>query len=393
MSDYGITAVGFNRKRLDTIISEMEADLKAVFGVNFNLAPESPDGQMVGIFAKALADLYEIAESSYNSVNVSAATGAALSRLVQLGGVTRKAAAPSRADILVTGTPGAVIPAGSEVKSPDTGAAFTTDDVITLSAGGSGTGTVTAADSGPTAVQAGTIVEVSTPVAGWATVTNPSNGTTGSNEETDAELRTRYIATRGVAGAGTVDAIYAAVSNLSGVTELRVEENRNDSTIIESGLPGHHVRVTVVGGDDDEIAAAIWQNKPAGIGTNGNQFLRLLDSQGNPQGVSFSRPAPVNIHVEILLTGVSDPEGDPKLTGVAALIKTAIVTWAEATIGVGENIIASQLYTPVNEVASGYQVGSLKVKLGSTGALEDVVALASDEIAGFAEANINVLVL
>ena len=193
MSDFGVTELGFNRKRLDVIKAEIEADLKALFGANLNVEPESPDGQIVGIFSKALADLYEVAESAYNSVNVSAATGAALSRLVQLGGTTRKAASPSTATVELLGTAGTTIPAGSEIKSPSTDVSFTLDDAVTIGPGGSGTGTITAAVTGATAVSAGTITEIGTPVAGWDSVNNPANGTTGSDTETDAELRARYV--------------------------------------------------------------------------------------------------------------------------------------------------------------------------------------------------------
>lgn len=393
MSDFGVTELGFNRKRLDVIKAEIEADLKALFGANLNVEPESPDGQIVGIFSKALADLYEVAESAYNSVNVSAATGAALSRLVQLGGTTRKAASPSTATVELLGTAGTTIPAGSEIKSPSTDVSFTLDDAVTIGPGGSGTGTITAAVTGATAVSAGTITEIGTPVAGWDSVNNPANGTTGSDTETDAELRARYVATRGVAGSGTVDAIFAAVSNVTGVDELRVDENRGDSTIIESGLPPHSVRVIVTGGDDDEIANAIWQNKPAGIATDGNNFVFITDSQGNPQGISFSRPAPVIVQVEVAMSLVSDPEGDATTTtGIETEVKNAIVEWAENNISVGENVIATALYTPVNEVAARYDVFSLKVRLQG-GTLESTAPIASDGIASISFGNINVLVV
>lgn len=393
MDNFGITPLGFNRKRLDTIVGEVEADLRAIFGANLNLTPESPDGQVVGIFSKALADLYELAESSYNSVNIAAATGASLSRLVQLGGITRQPASASTATIQATGTPGAVIPAGSEVVSPSTAATFTTDEEITLNSAGTGSGTVTALVRGPTAVQAATLAGIGSPVAGWQTVTNETSGTTGTNEETDAELRARFIASRGTAGAGTIDAIYAALANLPGVTELRVEENRNSATVTESGLPGHHIRVTIIGGDEDAIANTIWQNKPAGIGTDGNQFIVIEDSQGNRQGVSFSRPSKVAVGVELLITNPADPEGDPIPNGVQEAIRQAIVSWSLDNLSVGENVIASQLYTPVNEVIGGYQVLELRVRLEPDGGSTAQVAMASDNIADISVDNVRVLVV
>ena len=66
MSDYGITETGFKRKRLDQILDELNGAVKAVFGDNFNVSPESPDGQINGVIAEVFANLWEGFEESYH---------------------------------------------------------------------------------------------------------------------------------------------------------------------------------------------------------------------------------------------------------------------------------------------------------------------------------------
>ena len=89
MPDFGITPEGFNRKRLDQLLNELNDEVKSIFGDNFNVSPESPDGQVNGTISESNANLWEIAEESYNAFNPSAATGVTLSNLVQLNGITR----------------------------------------------------------------------------------------------------------------------------------------------------------------------------------------------------------------------------------------------------------------------------------------------------------------
>jgi hypothetical protein len=98
-----------------------------------------------------------------------------------------------------------------------------------------------------------------------------------------------------------IDAIFAAVANVPGVTQNVVLENDTDVTD-SNGLPPHSFQVIVVGGVDEEIANVIWLKKPAGILSFGSATTQILDSQGIPHDISFSRPTTVDIYVEIDLT-------------------------------------------------------------------------------------------
>ena len=124
MSEFGISEQGFKRKRLDQLLQEINDEMKIVFGDNFNVSPESPDGQVNGVISESNANLWEIAEEAYDAFNPSAATGVSLSNLVQLNGITRSPATSSRANLDITGTSGVLIPAGSLISTSDTGDQF-----------------------------------------------------------------------------------------------------------------------------------------------------------------------------------------------------------------------------------------------------------------------------
>ena len=84
-----LTAQGFTRTRLDERLSQLQDAMRAIFGPNINLDPDTMDGQTLGIFAESTSNLDQLAEDVYHSFNPQSATGVALSRLVQLNGIRR----------------------------------------------------------------------------------------------------------------------------------------------------------------------------------------------------------------------------------------------------------------------------------------------------------------
>jgi len=127
MSQYGVTYQGFARPRLPEIQEQFEEEMRAAFGQDLVLSPDSPDGQDVGIRAEGTALLWELAETVYNSFNPDVVTGAAQDRLYSLNGITRKIGTPSKAVVTLKGEVGTLIPAGSlvaaSVVDPDLGEA------------------------------------------------------------------------------------------------------------------------------------------------------------------------------------------------------------------------------------------------------------------------------
>jgi len=104
MSEFGLSASGFNKKRQADIKAEIETDLIAIFGDNITLIPQSVFGQMVGIHSEREALIWDLAENVYLSMYPSTAQGAALSNVVQFNGIERQEATFSTVTLTVTGT-------------------------------------------------------------------------------------------------------------------------------------------------------------------------------------------------------------------------------------------------------------------------------------------------
>jgi uncharacterized phage protein gp47/JayE len=390
MSEYGVTPEGFVRKRLDVILQELNAEMKAIFGEELNLTPESPDGQVNGATSESYANLWELAELSYNARNPSAAVGAALSSLVQLNYITRLPATRTTADVTLGGTPGAVIPAGSLMSASATDTKYETTAEATLDGLGSAIVEARGLEFGEISCPAASIDTIDSPVVGWSTVTNLAEGLIGTEEETDTELRARRERSTSTGAQAILDAMFAAINNIPGVTNLTILEN--DTNIVDAnGLPPHSFEVIVVGGDDQAIADTIWAKKSTGSTPAGTSDVAIVDSQGITHTMRLTRPAQIDIYVKVTVTTFADYPADGD-----ALIKQAIVDYANGDLiagrgfSVGDDVIYTRLYTPINSVP-GHEIDELLIDTVFPPTLQNNIAIGIEEVSHFTIANIEVV--
>ena len=390
MSDYGVSSTGFKRKRLNLLLEELNSEVKAIFGDNFNVSPESPDGQVNGVISESNANIWEIAEEAYNAFNPKAAAGTTLSNLVQLNGITRLAATRSHVELTLTGDSGTVIPEGSLISTSDTGDELSTDVSVTIDGTGNAIVQATALEFGPITMLAGTITEIDNPVTGWDTVNNTADAIEGTNEESDPDLRARRQRSVARDAQAIIDGIRSAVENIDNVTQALVLENDTDA-VDANGLPAHSFQVVVSGGADIDVADIIWLKKPAGIQAFGDITEQIIDSQGVSHDISFSRPTAVTIYVEVTLTTFAEypVNGDD-------LIKQAIVDYANGDLvdnrsfGLADDVIYTRLYTPINSVA-GHEIDDLQISIASPADGVINIPISITQIADFQIANITVI--
>ena len=120
---FGLTPQGFNAPRLADIKNSLENAFIAEFG-DVNTESQSVVGQLIGIFSKSFADLWENLEDVYLSQYPNSADGVSLDNVVQLNGITRLAATQTSVVASCTGNEGTFIPAGSIARIPTTGQNF-----------------------------------------------------------------------------------------------------------------------------------------------------------------------------------------------------------------------------------------------------------------------------
>jgi uncharacterized phage protein gp47/JayE len=342
-----VDSTGFLRTRLDERVAQLVADYQAIYGDDIQVNPDDIDGQFLGILAERISDLDQLAEDVYNALNPQLATGVGLSRLVQLNGIRRQAGAYSTATVTLGGTAGTLIPAGSLVQSPANTNMWQTVADATIASTGTATVGVRCTVFGAIAAASGALTKISSPLFGWQTVTNASAATLGRSEETDEDLRIRRRASTNTPGQCILDALYGALANLPGVVAARVYENYSDA-IDSNGLSAHSIYCVVDGGDDAQIANLIWVKKTAGTTLIGSSVQTVTDSQGQPHDVRYARPADVNVYIAV---SVTKRPGYP--TAGAVAIKNAIVAYG-LTLAIGDPLLDTRLYTPVNTVPNHY---------------------------------------
>jgi len=387
MSEYGISSTGFKRKRLNLLLEELNSEVKAIFGDNFNVSPESPDGQINGVVSESNANLWELAEEAYNAFNPKAASGAALSNLVQLNRITRRPEVASKATVILSGDQGTVVPEGSLI-SASSDITFSTNSSVTIPASGSIQSEVTAVVVGPLQALADTLINIDTPISGWDSVTNPEDAVLGADEESDSDLRARRERSVTVTAKAILDTILAGILSVDAVKEAFIYENDTNSLDSVTSTPARQFQAVVLGGTDEAIAKAIYNDKPIGIGSFGSTTVAVSDTQGFTHDINFTRPIEVAIYVTVtisLLKGFPVEGSDN--------IKSNILNYAEGNLvtgrgfGVGSNIITSELYTPINLVA-GHTVNSLLIGKSSSPATDDDIIVDFNEISSFNKDNI-----
>lgn len=84
MSEYGVIPEGFNRKPLAQILSELQDGMVDTFGPGVIQTPQSPLGQLNGLLADFVTQLWEVAEDVYQSYDPDQAEG---NRLASLAGI------------------------------------------------------------------------------------------------------------------------------------------------------------------------------------------------------------------------------------------------------------------------------------------------------------------
>lgn len=398
----GVTSSGFEGKTVADLTADLNDSARGVYGASANVDPRSRLGQLIGLFALALSETWELAEVIAAAFDPMGASGVLLDNLSALTGTVRKVATKSTATLYAIGTAGTVLPAGRRASVTGTSTAFETLASGTIaaatawaastvySAGAvraasgslwramtSGTSSTTAPNgvgplfvdgtvtwrllgagsayaeiaaeatvTGPLQGFTGAITTIDTPVAGWALVTNATDAIPGRNLETDAELRVRRA--RDVAGIGSspLGAVQAAISNLAGVSFAALFENATDATVGTIGP--HGLELLVEGGDDATIAQKLLDSKAGGIATFGTTSLTRNTSNGDPVVVNFTRPALVDVWVKITLSkqaGLYPSNGDDQ-------VKAAIVAWGDA-LALGRDVVPSAIAAEVFRTIPG----------------------------------------
>lgn len=231
---------------------------------------------------------------------------------------------------------------------------------------------IEAEDIGETSAPSGSLTVIENPISGLDSVVNQEDATIGRSIESDADLKQRREDSLQRAGAGTLGAIVSILADLDGVTAVVGFEN---ITFLElGGLPPKSFEIVIDGSDDQTVAETIWPNKPAGIEPFGDLSIPIIDSQGFPKNVSFSRPTDVDIFIEVDLTT------DSNFPSNGLVIAEANILAFGNGLGIGADIVViPQLVCALNGI-SGITNIDIRIGKAASPTQSNNIAIDPDEI-------------
>ncbi len=388
---YGIDDTGFTTKRLPEIKADMEESVRQALGADATLLPDSIEGQIIAILSEIASGLWEELHGAYGSFNPLFVTGQALDNLVFLNGLSRLPALKSNTYVDITGTDGTVIPAGSIIRHSSTQAEFLTSVAVTIGTDfptGTAQALVNARKEGAILAAAGTLTVIGSPVNGWDTVNNSVDVVQGRNTETDTELRARRNRSLFIAGSSSLDAILSEISRLESVVHSGGVENFSDVTDA-NGVPPHSFEAVVSGGLDSSIGSAIWDKKPAGIQAFGTTTVQVLDIFGNSHDISFTRPTSIPIYFRANVTFLGEIPADASIVFTDYLLRYIsgeLVSGVD--VSVGDNVVNSRLYTPLNLAYPNHTINSLETSIDNVNWSSADISISYKEVSSWDESRI-----
>jgi hypothetical protein len=342
-----VDATGIHAPTFADIQSFLISQFQAIYGSDIVVSSDSQDGQLIGVFALAVADANAACVDVYNARSPSTAQGVGLSSVVKINGMTRQLPSNSSVDLLIIGQNGTLITNGAARDQSSNRWLLPVSVLIPVS--GSITVTATAETPGALGAAAGTITVIDTITRGWQTVTNPGPAEPGAPVETDPGLRVRQSQSTALPALTVLAGVVGAVLQLPGVTACVPYENDTSTdytaTTPPAGvgpLPPHSISMVVQGGDATEIAQTILLKKTPGCYTYGTTRETVDDVYGLPHDIGFFVPSQIDVGVRITLTAKA---GYSTLVGAA--ISQAVADYING-LGSGVGVVYSKLWLPAN---------------------------------------------
>lgn len=309
-----LTEKGYERPNYDDILEAQIDRAKLLFGDDIDTNENTPLGKYIRLNVTDLADVYEILEKIYYSRFPNTAQGVSLDRLCPFVGITRNQATYAKHEVKFTGEAGEYVPEAFEVSAGDI--LFHTYDSVQIGGDGTATAIVECEEAGTVGnVTVGSIDTIVNPDTNVESVEHISISEYAVDIESDTELRYRFNRALSNAGAGTTNAIAAAITSVPLVDGVEIIENNTDEEI--NGLPAHSFACYVNAPDSQNtlIAEAIFRKKPTGIKSIGDVSINIVDDFGLNHSVTFykTRQIAVKIYMYIITTNSFEANGLDKI--------------------------------------------------------------------------------
>ncbi len=300
--------VGFEAQSVDDVRADVRQKWVDAFkSANLpplNTDPSTPQGQLID--SQTASIVHKDSELLFiaNQFNPLVASGVFQDALARIYFITRQKAIKSTCKCKVTGRQGTIIPKGTLIQSEIDGTQWQSLKELEINQTGVGFIDFECLQSGAVQANINSLNQIVTLVPGFDTVNNEEKATVGRDEESQSEFEARRYASVALNSRSTVASVYGRVGQVKGVISLYVAENKSNinKVIDEVTLLPHSVFVSVLGGDDQEVAQAIVNSISAGCDYTGETSVNVVISEnGAIETVKFNRPADYPLTVKAIV--------------------------------------------------------------------------------------------
>lgn len=302
---------GLQVNTLAEILSELEQSFKDIYGQNIVLDQNSPDAQLLNIFAQMMVSYGELLRDINAGFDPDQATGVILDQRVKLNGISRRQGSYTTVTVNLLFSGSATIkgldlyPIDECFQVSDSTGNIAVASVTTTGVLGDTKSVVfRAKEYGELVFPEGSIVKINTTVNN-VSLSSPSNNATipadvGKDEESDTELRIRRnIVSKRKVAFGTVDSLQTMLANLNGITYANVLENDTDSEFI--GIPAHGIWVILKGVAESNqvIADTIYNYRVLGTPMKGSITQNITRPNGDTFIAKWDMASVKNVYCRV----------------------------------------------------------------------------------------------
>lgn len=307
---------GFDVTEIDDLREQIASEWQEAFKEKdrplLNTDPETPQGQIIDSQVATVNQKDSEVLYLAQQFDPRTAEGRFQDALAEIYFIKRKSAINSYAICTLNGRAGTQIDAGALIESEIDGTQWSLDQNVTIPAGETITAKFTCLTEGAISASSGTLTKIVTTVTGWDTVTN-ATAIVGSLEESQSAFEQRRKDSVSLNARSTVNAVYANVAQCDGVIAVYAVDNKKNisETIDNYTLTPHSIFVSVIGGENEDIAKAIYNNLSAGCDYNGNTSVDITNEySGAVETVKFYRPDVFNVFVKVQIQNSASLQND-----------------------------------------------------------------------------------
>lgn len=336
------------------ILNGVLADINSAFGGGLNLQLTTPQGQLAQTITAIIGDKNSEFAQLINLINPLTSYGIYQDAIGKIYFMSRLAGTGTVVTCQVTGKVDTVIPAGTLVQDTK-GYNYKSLSEIKIGSNNKGQGQFQNVKSGPIGCAPNTLTRILQAIQGWETITNENAGILGREVESRSDFETRRKNSVNIVGSGNIYSIRAAVLALTDVVDCYAYSNDTgqDITLGTTKVPvkASTIYIAVVGGEDKDVAMAIFNKKSSGCGYTGNTSVTITypdyPDPAPTTTVTFQRPTATNVYFAVSI------ENDGSLpTGIEDSIKTAIINRFDGADGservhIGQSVYASNYYSAI----------------------------------------------